>query len=785
MRKEKKMKKRVLAMLLVVILCISAVPSSVTARAQGTGTQADVTESVSDRSAELSEEEAGWQFSEESQEPAAEQPEEETEGQAEEQEPLEDAEESEPQAPEQSEEQPAQEPEKQTDGETQEQPEESEAGTAGQGQETAAAEDPAGRDYAAAVQEIYGHLGAVTTTQQAAALWDALMDIWEEIYADQDAGTLSLDEDAMQAVDERTDEILVYLTGSVGYDPYGLTPANEEDASRYNADAGVFWDTTADGRGLNSTKGVSSVTIRQTSPYSEYAYPITQINSEYSYNWGSKNPYTLGRIFPDAVAGASKGDNSTMTDGVITIVPEKGYRIAEVIIACASTISGNGHSPFSCTAWKSGNAKDELEYGVGTVEVPVSTLDFSHDDAVSTNYYFILIRVEVIANPLYVEYDYGAMDQYLQDAGNKIEDTVFNSPARWTEASAENVYGTGYEITDMDGAPGVKTANTQFKYSYGADLTNDQKIQEIGKWTHKANTVTDSAKEEAATLAGYKFAGWSAQYYINAVHVAAPDYTGHDFDGDDSFYENGENYIYFFDRQNTYASGSFEEGASLPLETNGELSAEWMPYGMTLRKTVTGLPDGDNTPRTYSMTVYYRADENSAWRVYGEKDLPVRGSGSAEAVVYPSIAGLYYVLENSDHDTVMSGGTDYHASTAGTGEDGRITVNAASYGNAREEEVSGTTVAVLDNVSLAVTNAYTHEEVRITIEKAWEDGDDQDGIRPESVTVDILADGVPVRTAELGSRGNWTAVVNGLPRLDSQNRVITYTLQEEAFYYWW
>ena len=40
-----------------------------------------------------------------------------------------------------------------------------------------------------------------------------------------------------------------------------------------------------------------------------------------------------------------------------------------------------------------------------------------------------------------------------------------------------------------------------------------------------------------------------------------------------------------------------------------------------------------------------------------------------------------------------------------------------------------------------VTNSHTPGKTTVTVEKVWDDKDDQDGLRPESVTVKLLADG--------------------------------------------
>ena len=61
----------------------------------------------------------------------------------------------------------------------------------------------------------------------------------------------------------------------------------------------------------------------------------------------------------------------------------------------------------------------------------------------------------------------------------------------------------------------------------------------------------------------------------------------------------------------------------------------------------------------------------------------------------------------------------------------------------------------------------------ITVVKVWDDRDDQDGIRPASITV-TASDGT---TAQLSAENNWTATVS-VRKYDSQGE-ITYTWEEK------
>ena len=63
-----------------------------------------------------------------------------------------------------------------------------------------------------------------------------------------------------------------------------------------------------------------------------------------------------------------------------------------------------------------------------------------------------------------------------------------------------------------------------------------------------------------------------------------------------------------------------------------------------------------------------------------------------------------------------------------------------------------------------VTNSHTPELLSFTVTKNWEDYDNNDGIRPESITVRLSANGEEIKTYEISSENNWTYTFVELPR---------------------
>ena len=72
---------------------------------------------------------------------------------------------------------------------------------------------------------------------------------------------------------------------------------------------------------------------------------------------------------------------------------------------------------------------------------------------------------------------------------------------------------------------------------------------------------------------------------------------------------------------------------------------------------------------------------------------------------------------------------------------------------------------------------YTVDPVDVFVKKIWDDGDDRDGKRPESITVKLFADGEEVGSAELNADNEWCYTFEGL-REFKDGEAIEYTIEE-------
>ena len=80
-----------------------------------------------------------------------------------------------------------------------------------------------------------------------------------------------------------------------------------------------------------------------------------------------------------------------------------------------------------------------------------------------------------------------------------------------------------------------------------------------------------------------------------------------------------------------------------------------------------------------------------------------------------------------------------------------------------------------------ITNSHTPELTNISGEKIWDDGDNQDGKRPESITVNLFANGEKIdsKAVKADAEGNWKYSFKNLPKY-ANGQLISYTVTEDA-----
>ena len=93
-----------------------------------------------------------------------------------------------------------------------------------------------------------------------------------------------------------------------------------------------------------------------------------------------------------------------------------------------------------------------------------------------------------------------------------------------------------------------------------------------------------------------------------------------------------------------------------------------------------------------------------------------------------------------------------------------------------EDAVAGYTSTV-DGYN--VTNSHTPATVKVSGTKTWKDNNNQDGIRPSSITVNLLANGRQVASKTVSASDNWQYSFDNLAAY-ANGQKITYTVTEDA-----
>ena len=83
-----------------------------------------------------------------------------------------------------------------------------------------------------------------------------------------------------------------------------------------------------------------------------------------------------------------------------------------------------------------------------------------------------------------------------------------------------------------------------------------------------------------------------------------------------------------------------------------------------------------------------------------------------------------------------------------------------------------------NTIYIEVTNTYTPQQTTVQVTKVWNDNNGQNGIRPESITVKLLANGEDTgKTCLLSDENGWNFTFNGLEKYENGKEIV-YTIEE-------
>ena len=76
-----------------------------------------------------------------------------------------------------------------------------------------------------------------------------------------------------------------------------------------------------------------------------------------------------------------------------------------------------------------------------------------------------------------------------------------------------------------------------------------------------------------------------------------------------------------------------------------------------------------------------------------------------------------------------------------------------------------------------IINTYNPETINISGQKTWEDDNNRDGIRPDSIKVNLYNNDILIETKEVSANDNWTYEFTNLPKY-ANGQIINYSIKE-------
>lgn len=98
---------------------------------------------------------------------------------------------------------------------------------------------------------------------------------------------------------------------------------------------------------------------------------------------------------------------------------------------------------------------------------------------------------------------------------------------------------------------------------------------------------------------------------------------------------------------------------------------------------------------------------------------------------------------------------------------------------AEENEIPGyTTTIEKTDTGYVFTNTHIPETVTVTVDKVWDDSENQDGLRPDSIDVILTGSDGNTYNATISEKDNWTYIFANLPKYFNDGTLVEYSLQE-------
>ena len=323
-------------------------------------------------------------------------------------------------------------------------------------------------------------------------------------------------------------------------------------------------------------------------------------------------------------------------------------------------------------------------------------------------------------------------------------------------------------------------------YANGEKSGNEVTLNAANKWTHtwtelaeKSNkkTVQYSVKE-VGTVKGYTSSvnGKNGNFIVTNTHTPSTTTVSGTKTWKDNDDQDGKRPDSI--KVNLLANGKVVQSKTVKASDNWKYSFTNLPEfenGKKISYTVTEdqVKDYSTTVNGYNLTNSYTPAKTSvsvtkAWNDNNNQD----GSRPNEVKVQ-----LYANGEKSGNEVTLNAANKWtHTWTELAEKSNKKTVQ---YSVKEVGTVKGYTSSVNGkNGNFIVTNTHTPSTTTVSGTKTWKDNDDQDGKRPDSIKVNLLANGKVVQSKTVKASDNWKYSFTNLPEFENGKK-ISYTVTED------
>ncbi len=236
-----------------------------------------------------------------------------------------------------------------------------------------------------------------------------------------------------------------------------------------------------------------------------------------------------------------------------------------------------------------------------------------------------------------------------------------------------------------------------------------------------------------------------------------------------------------------YANGIAKESKEVTAADNWEWTFEDLPVyadgqRITYVTTETAIDEYNTTYSGYTLTNTYEPSKTSVTVIADWEDADDQDGLRPDSIIVPILADGSYLFDENGQMVTLTLTEDENGIWEGTFQHldensggSRITYTIG------EITVDGYDVVVTGDMSDGFSLTFTHtpETIDLSVSKTWDDADDQDGMRPEQITVHLLADGEEILTEEVSAEDNWVFTFEDLAKY-ANGQEITYTINEAA-----